>query len=200
MIGKTIEKSYKYVIPDPKELFQAFQEKFSTTKLPESWNVSPPWTSTVLGIFNEIGRSFGYEPKKEYLRLDQIWEIRLPDISTIVLALESENADSLKAILNDELQKLLDVKAFLKVLIFYPDVAIEMQRETVEGNIQEEWSDFPEIQEKIRSAKIKNSDEKYVVITPVYSQGIIEVSACSFDSEGKGEDLGSFQVKYSPKK
>lgn len=192
MVGKVIEKAYKYTIPTSKELFQMLQEKFSKATLPDSWQVSDPWTITVLGIFDEIGRSLGFTPRKEYLRLDQTWEIRLPDISTIVLALEYENTDRVEEILNDELQKLLDVKALLKVLIFYPLAPAMMY----EGGFT-----IPEIQEKIRSAKIKNPDERYIVMNLVYSkpQSMIEVLASSFDSEGKGEDLGTFQVKYASK-
>jgi hypothetical protein len=192
MVGKIIEKTYKYNIPEPRELIQMLQERLSKETLPDSWETSEPWTSTILGIFNEIGRNLGYMPNREYLRLDQTWEIRHSDLSTIVLALEVENTDRVEDVLDDELQKLLDVKAFLKVLIFYPIVPIIMQ---------EEEATWPEIQEKIRSAKIRNPDERYIVITAVYVQpsSIIEVSACSFDSEGKGEDLPSFQVKYTSK-
>jgi hypothetical protein len=161
--------------------------------LPDSWEASEPWTTTVLGIFSEIGRSLGYEPNKEYLRLDQSWEIRHSDISTVVLALEVENTDRVEDILNDELQKLLDVKAFLKVLIFYPTVPAMME--------EEQGFTYPEIQQKIQSEKIKNPDEAYMIVTPVYVKpsSVIEVSACSFDSEGKGQDLGSFQVNYTSK-
>jgi len=192
LVGKVIEKAYKYTIPTPLELFKLFQETFSKVTLPNSWQVSEPWTNTVLGVFSQIGRNLGYTPRKEYLRLDQTWEIKHPDISTIVLALECENTDRVEEILDDELQKLLNIKALLKVLIFYPVVPILMA---------EEEASYPEIQEKIRSAKIKNSDERYIVITPVYikSQSIIEVSACSFDSEGRDEELESFQIKYTSK-
>lgn len=192
MVGKVIEKAYRYTIPTPLELFRLFQETFSKTILPDSWQVSEPWTKTVLGVFGQIGRSLGYIPRKEYLRLDQTWEIRHPDISTIVLALECENTDRVQEILDDELQKLLDVKALLKVLVFYPFIPVTMEKEE---------SSFPEIQEKILSAKIKNPDERYIIITPVYVklESIIEVTACSFDLEGKGEELGSFQIKYTSK-
>jgi hypothetical protein len=192
MVGKIIEKSYKYNIPEPKELFGLFQEKLSKEVLPDSWEDSPQWTTTVLGIFNEIGRSLGYMPKKEYLRLDQTWEIRHSDVSTIVLALEVENTGRVEDVLDDELQKLLDIKAFLKVLIFYPGIPVMMQ---------EEMSTYPEIQEKIQATKIKNSDEKYIVISATYVKpsSTIDVSACSFDSEGKGQELGDFQVNYKSK-
>jgi hypothetical protein len=192
MVGKVIEKAYKYTIPTPQELFQMFQEKFSKATLPDSWQVSEPWTNIVLTIFDEIGRNMGYTPRKEYLRLDQTWEIRLPDISLIVLALEYENTGDVREILDDELQKLIDIKAFLKVLIFYPIIPAMMY----EGEFM-----ITEIQEKIQSAKIKNPDERYVVISPIYvkPQSIIEVSACSFDSGGKGEELGSFQISYTSK-
>ena len=192
MVGKVIERAYKYTIPTPLELFKLFQETFSKAALPDSWQVSEPWTSTVLGVFSQIGRNLGYTPRKEYLRLDQTWEIRHPDISTIVLALECENTDRVEEVLDDELQKLLDIKAFLKVLIFYPVVPILLAA----GE-----ASYPQIQEKVRSANIKSSEERYIVITPVYikPQSMIEVSACSFDSEGKGEDSGSFQVRYTSK-
>jgi len=196
MVGKVIEKTFKYTIPTPAELFQILKEKFSKDKLPDSWfsGSSELWTTSILGIFDEVGRSLGYTPRKEYLRLDQTWEIRLPDVSTIVLALEYENTDRVEEILDDELQKLLDVKALLKVLVFYPIVPMVMD---------EEESTYPEIEEKIMSAMIKNPDERYIVMTIVlvYIQphSVIEVRACSFDSEGKGEDLGCFQVEYTSK-
>lgn len=148
------------------------------------------WTDIILGIFDEIGRGFGYIPKKEYLRLDRTWEIRHRDISAIVLALEHENTDSVENILNDELQKLLDVKAFLKVLVFYPVVpVIEM-----DGTCT-----CVEIDKKIRSTKIKDSEENYLVISGVNAgkHRIIEFYGCAIDSNGKCEDLGSFQVEYT---
>jgi len=193
MAGKVIQRTYKYTIPTPNELFKMFQERLSkAAELPDDWEASAQWTYTILGIFDDIGRSLGFKPKKEYLRLDQTWEIRHPDISTIVLALEHENTDRVEDILDDELQKLIDVKALLKVLIFYPNVPVMVEK----GE-----STYPQMQEKIQSAKIRNPDERYIVITPVYikPQSIIEVSACSFDSEGKAEDLGSFQIKYASK-
>ena len=194
MVGKVIEKTFKYTIPTPNELFQILKENFSKATLPDRWfsGSSQSWTTSVLGIFDEVGRSLGYMPRKEYLRLDQTWEIRLPDISTIVLALECENTDRVEEILGDELQKLLDVKGLLKVLVFYPGIPMyAYEGETL----------FPDIEEKIGSAGIKNPDERYIVMTIVYvrPQSIIEVCACSFDSEGKPENLGCFQVKYTSK-
>lgn len=192
MVGKVIQKAYKYTIPTPNELFEMFKEKFSKATLPDSWNASAQWTTMILGIFDEIGRSLGFTPSKEYLRLDQTWEIRHSDISIIVLALEHENTDRVEEILDDELQKLLDVKALLKVLIFYPTTPIIVEKEE---------STFPQIQEKIRSAKIKNADEKYIIVTSFYNRphSIIEVFACSFGPDGKGDDLGDFQIKYTSK-
>jgi hypothetical protein len=192
MIEKIIEKTYKYHMPTPNELFEKFKGKFSKASLPDSWYALTPWTTTILDIFYEIGRDLGYTPNREYLRLDQTWEIRHKDISVIILALEHENTSSVSEILDDELQKLLDVKAFVKVLIFYPRFPLAMF-ETGEFV-------FPEIQEKIRSAKIK-TDEKYVILGLTYltDQNVIHVSAFSFDSEGKGEDLGDFEINYTSK-
>lgn len=192
MTGKVIKKTIEYKIPKPNELFAMFKERFSKDILPDSWQALAPWTSMVLGIFDEIGRSQGFIPSKEYLRLDQTWEIRHNDISLIALALEHENTDKVEEILNDELQKLLDVKAFLKVLVFYPTLPLIMD----EGNFT-----FPEFQEKINSEQIKHPEEMYLIIGIVYvaAQNVIEVSACVFDSEGKGEELEAFQISYTSK-
>ncbi len=184
-----IEKKYRYTIPTPAELFEKFKERFSKLDLP-TWKDSKAWTDVFLGIFDEIGRDFGYIPRREYLRLDETWEIRLRDISMIVLALEHENNGNVENILHDELQKLLDVKAFLKVLIFYPSLPV-----IVDGA----GCIYPEIEEKIRSEKFKNPDEKYLFISCVYvtKQRIIESSGCVFDPGGKGENLESFKVNYT---
>jgi len=189
-MGEEVSITYKYKIPKPKELFESFCAEFSSVTLPDRWQASEPWTSTILGAFDSIGRSFGYVPNKEWLRLDQTWEIRHRDISVIVLALEHENTSRVEDILDDELQKLLDVKALLKVLVLYPPIpAIAM-----EGRFS-----FPEIQEKIYSARIKNPDEKYVVFSITKTDGELELSACSLDLDGKAEELGLFRVKYSSK-
>jgi len=190
MSEKIIEKTCRYTIPTPEEFYERFRDKVSQAQLPKSWEDSRAWTDSVLAIFDEIGRDFGYVPKKEWFRIDRTWQIRHPDISTIVLALEYENTDSVEEILNDELQKLLDVKAFLKVLMFYPFLSII----EVEGECC-----YPEIQEKIRSARIKNPNEKYVIMSGVYLRelGAVEFSACIFDPDGKCKNLESFQVKYA---
>lgn len=186
---EVIEKTYKYTVPTPNQLFELFQEKLSKTTLPDNWRSSEPWTTTILGLFGEIGRDLGFTPRKEYLRLDQTWEIRLPDISTIIFALEYENTQNVEDILDDELQKLMDIKALLKVLVFYPLVPAMMY----EGEFT-----IPEIQDKIKSARIKNAEEKYVIMNLLYvePQSIIEVIATVFDSAGKGEELGTFQLSY----
>jgi hypothetical protein len=190
MSERKIER--KYTMPTPKELFESFQVEFRKGKLPDSWYDPPSWTTFMLGIFNDIGQNYGYtqnEIKTEYLRLDQTWEIRHPGVSVLTFALEHENTSKVSDILDDELQKLLDVKALLKVLVFYPEVPV------IPDNGQ---LTYPEIHEKICSTQIKHSDEKYVIMSGVYSKaGFLEVFACSLDSDGKAEDLGSIQVTYT---
>ncbi len=187
---RVIEKTYKYTIPTPKELFDGFRSEFSGTTLPDSWEASVPWTNTILNIFGEIGRGLGFKPVKEYLRLDQTWEIRHPDVSTIALALEVENTSDVGELLDDELQKLLDVKAFLKVLVFYPHIPVTV--------VEDEFS-FPEVQKKIRSAEIKNPEEMYIVVGITRIDKALEVNGCSLNHDGKAEELGSFQLDYIPK-
>ena len=185
-----IEKSYKYSIPSANEFYELFKEKYSKSALP-SWDNSAEWTKAMLDIFEEMGKSFGYRPEREYLGLDLTWAIRHEDMSVISVAIEHENGD-LKDVIDDELQKLMDVKAYLKVLMFDPGVPIVSGKEIL----------LPEIPEKISSSKISLSKEEYLVITPVLLKDkdknpiSISVSACSFDQAGNRKELPSFDVQY----
>lgn len=123
-----------------------------------------------------------------------VWAVRHEDISLITVAIEHENG-GLDDVIDDELQKLMDVKAHLKVLMFYPSMPIVVEDEVL----------CDEIIEKIRSANIKIPEESYVMITPVvkkkdevYAEAI-EVFGCSIAPDGKWEDLGSFAVDYEGK-
>jgi hypothetical protein len=190
---RKITKTYEYSIPEAEELYQAIEGKLTKAVLPD-WDNSDEWTEFMIGLLAEIGASYGYKAEREYLRLDESWEIRLPDVSAVVLAFEHENDFDLDDITNGELQKLVDIKAFLKVLVCYPDYPIAFEKESGKCT-------FPEMQEKIRSNLIKNSEEKYLIITPmnIKKQSILVVSACLFDSEGNGKMLKDFQVPYKCK-
>lgn len=189
-----IEKTYKHVNPTTKEFFNSFREKYSTRILPDSWQDNSAWTKKVMQMFEEMGREFGYRPRREYLYIDMIWAARHEDISLITVAIEHDNG-GLSDIIDDELQKLMDVKAHLKVLMFYPGMPVVAENEVI----------FPEIIEKIRSVKIRIPGERYLMITPVAKKRdkihieAIEVFACSISPDGKWEDLGSFAVDYKGK-
>jgi len=120
-----------------------------------------------------MGRDFGYKPKPEYLNIDMVWAVSHDGISVISVAIEHENGD-LNDVLGDrgsqkdELQKLMDTEAYLKVLMFYDSSVIFDNK-------------FSYISEKISSAKIKIPEESYLFITPVLRENYIEVFANSFD-------------------
>jgi hypothetical protein len=97
--------------------------------------------------------------------------------------MEHENDAGVEEILDDELQKLMDVKAMLKVLVFYPSVPVFFEAE--------QDFPYPEIIERIRSARIKNNEESYIIITPSFneSQGFVEVFACTISPDGKCKSL-----------
>ena len=189
-----IEKTYKHVIPTPKGFFDSFRKKYSNRSLPDDWYDSRGWTQTVLEIFEEIGLDLGYKPRREYLNLDMIYAARHDDISLIAVAIEHENGN-LDDVIDDELRKLMDVKAHLKVLMFYPGMPVICEDEVV----------LAEIIDKIRSVNLRILEEKYLIITPVikkkdkvYAEAV-EVFAVSVSPDGKWEDLGSFAVEYKGK-
>jgi hypothetical protein len=186
---KEISKSYNYIIPTAREYYEKFKQEMLKAKLPDSYQSRMPWTELIKGISSEIGTGYGFNSNQEYLRLDQTWEIRLPDISCIALALEVENTDNIEDLLDDELQKLIDVKAYLKVLIFYPELPIVV----IDGK-----TTYPAIEDKIKSALMKCDDERYLIITIQYldSKKKLAAMACELDSESKSTYLGAFSIPY----
>lgn len=193
MSEEAIEIKYRFVRPKSREIFEKFCAKIKDKELPKSWEDNPRWTALMLNIFEEIGRSFGYRIRKmgkgkEWMTIDETWEIRLPNISTIILALEHENTSKIWKLLDDELQKLLDVKAYIKVLVYYP---LEPEK------------DIEEIKSKIQSQKIKLPDEKILVITGTYDIDVdptsIYFQAYEFDVDGKNILIGKNKIPYSEK-
>jgi hypothetical protein len=189
-----IEKSYKYEVPSANEFYGIFKEKYSRRTLPSSWDNNPEWTKVILDIFKDMGKSLGYKPKTGYLDLDMTRSIRHEETSVISVAIEHENGD-LRDVIDDELQKLVDTKAYLKVLMFYPGTPFVSEKETM----------LTEISEKISSARITVPQEEYLIITPILRTDknknpvSIGVFACSLDQAGKWKELPSFDVPY-PKK
>jgi hypothetical protein len=56
----------------------------------------------------------------EFMEIDQTWRIHEPNLVRTFLALEVENATTVAPLLDDELEKLVDIKSDLKVLAYYP--------------------------------------------------------------------------------
>lgn len=111
----------------PHELLDHFFKKMRTKTLPSSWNDDKAWTRLVQSIMRDIGEELGYVVRDksvlgEFLGLDQAWRIQESRKVRTYLAMEVENTDKLREIIDDEFQKLIDVKAELKVLVYYPSI------------------------------------------------------------------------------
>jgi hypothetical protein len=143
----------KYRIPTSKEFFETFSKRFMSAKLPP-WDETVPWTKLVLkGMLYEMGEEFGFEPVEEYLNLDQMWPMLVErQINTMAVAIEHEaSVDEWEGVIYDEGDKLQDVKARLKVLVFYPD--LNKWEKAVKG-----WSS------EIKTQELRLPEERYLLI------------------------------------
>lgn len=109
------------------ELLDRFCKKIQAETLPSSWNDDKAWTRVVHSIMRDIGEELGYVVRDkftlgEFLGLDQVWRIQESGKVRTYLAMEVENTGRLTKIVGDEFQKLVDVKAEIKVLVYYPDI------------------------------------------------------------------------------
>lgn len=114
-----------YRIPNASEFFAAFSRKLSDAKLPHWNDKSELWTKVVLkGLLEDLGKEHGFEPESEWpFRIDQTWNIMEEgQANSIEVAIEHETDADWQEVLRDEGSKLMDVKARLKVVIFYPDL------------------------------------------------------------------------------
>lgn len=89
------------------------------------------------------------ETDREFLRLDLIWYLDLPSKSFLELALEHENHRHLKPSVLEEVDKLRHVKAYKKLVIYYPwkkDIERDLSviadyalSAAIEQNPREQW-------------------------------------------------------------
>lgn len=143
----------KYKVPSSTEFFEVFSKKIKNAKLPK-WDETVPWTKLVLkGLLYEMGEEFGFDPVEEYLNLDQMWPMLVErQINTMAVAIEHEASnEDWEDVVYDEGDKLQDVKARLKVLVYYPD--LNKFEKGVRG-----WSS------EIKTQELRLNDEKYLMI------------------------------------
>lgn len=109
----------------PKTIFDEFVGKLPIFNIAR-FNDWESWTREVTSFFKSWGESLGfnvrcrkkYGGKKEYMTIDLVWLRKGTKFRHIDLALENENFEFEKA-MSDELQKLVDLKSLLKVLIIH---------------------------------------------------------------------------------
>ncbi len=133
------------------DLMAKFIEGMRSKTLPSEWSDSRGWTSFIHSLMREVGNGLGYAVRDkftlgEFLGLDQAWRTGDGVGATTYLAMESENTEKVKRLIADEFQKLIDVKAEIKVLVYYPDKVDQanhlqvLKRAVDEGNTTESES------------------------------------------------------------
>jgi hypothetical protein len=108
------------------ELFKKFVDDFPTLKL--KWDMSnTEWTKKIFEYFAKLGKNDGFEVwyennPSEYL-LDTCWvhASETPPLNWIEVAFEIEFLRDLDSI-TDEFSKLVDIKAYTKILLCLPKV------------------------------------------------------------------------------
>jgi hypothetical protein len=144
---------------DPKEIHKMFLASIPKYNI-ETYYEKPSWTKNVTEFFSNLGKDLGYEARckeqfggyyGEFMGLDLVWIKKVEHFIFIDLAMEFENTvDEPDDIINDEFQKLLSIKSFLKILITYP------------GEGEDEL--INKIAWKLRSNMLKLNEEKYLII------------------------------------
>jgi len=168
---------------DPKNIFQSFMKDFETERFLAKRTI-PSMTKILKNYFYELGKSKGFEPwttkrgkevSYEYL-VDHCWAVKDQKGIWLEMALESELSErNVEGILYD-FEKLTDVKAFLKIGIFHPQIK----------RIEEVASKCAEL---IRRHRIKIVGEQYLLIFLTERQRnrrwYLKVSGYLFDHMGK---------------
>ena len=114
---------------DPKDIFQKFMKDFETQGFLTKRTI-PGMTKILKRYFFEMGKSMGFEPLTtmsgkeksfEYL-LDLCWNVIDQKEIWLEMVLESELSERKVESTLYDFEKLTDVKAFLKIGIFHPQI------------------------------------------------------------------------------
>jgi hypothetical protein len=177
----------KYRIPTGAEFFERFCERLRNSTLPQ-WNENPAWTKLVLdGVLQEMGKELGFEPRREYLRIDQSWIMSVEGkVNVIEVAIEHEANQDWETVMYDEGSKLMDVKARLKVLIFYTGLR--------------EFEMFTRrFSSEIRVQELKLAEERYLTIGVCRDEDKrhLIVKGVEITPDGRVSPLSDVEIPYS---
>lgn len=163
------------VARQPDQLFKKFVEDFPTLKL-KSETPDTEWTKKVLEYLSQLGKEEGFEPwyanePSEYL-LDLCWIYTTgkTDISWIEAGFEIEWSRDLDCI-TDEFAKLVDVKAYTKILVCYPKV------DEVDDLISQ-------ASQMIRFNPLKLPEERYLIIALIKLRKKVSFTGVILDFTG----------------
>jgi hypothetical protein len=160
---------------EPDKILKKFLDDFSTLKL-KSETPDTEWTKKIFDYFSALGKTEGFETfcendPYEYL-LDMCW-IYSPEntcINWIEVGFEIEWSRDLDYIM-DEFAKLVDIKAYTKVLVCFPKA--------------DEVDDLvTEASEMIRYNPLKVPEERYLIIALVKIRKKASFTGFAFDFAG----------------
>lgn len=171
------------------ELFKRFLTDFQALECLKKDYIQY-FTSDLLTYFHKLGQTLGYKtygsynpsPEGTEYLVDQCWYVEGQSGIWMELALEQElSYDTLDSI-KEDFEKLLDIKAFVKVGIFIPR---KPEREDV----------LKLMQELIVRHMINIPGEQYLIIFLTYRSDVkpksLEIEGHKFDFLGNRESLGS---------
>jgi hypothetical protein len=150
--------------PTPKGIFDRFLEGLPVAGI-DKFESSEPWTRYATEFFRKWGKDLGYTVfckekyggDGEYLSIDLTWMKQAADQRFVDLAMEHEN--HYPDVFEDELQKLMDLKSLLKVLITY--ISEDEYRDDFVAKVA--WA--------IRMRSLRLPEERYLVMVGCCPKG-----------------------------
>lgn len=184
------ERILRHVKITPEVFFATFINSLENGRLKLPFIPKDRHTAKMIGFFKSLGEEWGYYTRKEYMRIDCLWFPRIRGEDIMELALEHDNTSRVESVMKSELPKLLNTKARLRVLMFYPPE-------------EEARSDVGVIAGHIKSHIIRGEGERWLVITGSGDAkkreewGRVVFRAFEIDAEGSDAETGSveFDVK-----
>jgi|SRR5437016_9478020 len=134
-----------------------------------------------------MGKELGFEPVPEYLRIDQSWSMSVEGhVNVIEVAIEHEAGADWEVVMYDEGSKLMDVKARLKVLVFYPELR-QFERFT------------RRFSSEIRVQELKLDEERYLTIGVCKDKDKMRlvVKGVEISPNGRVSPLSDVEIPYS---
>lgn len=175
---------YEFKKHTPKQLFDLVVASINNgeTRFPFPYETST-WQPVFIKLFRKLGEDSGYRVIRdmEWFKIDCPWIVDLPEHRIVELLMEHQDDEKVESAIHD-IRKLGDIKAHVKVIIYFPDF------KDIDNHLKRISAEIRRANDEIKQVP---SEEWLVIGIKNVPKGKITFRGYEFTSEGIYTQIGS---------